>query len=113
MDGSMGHQIPGGKIRKERKNGSTVHACSDFKATLHSSGSSTIKLRIKKKAQEGRGHSQNEIDSHVWIKRRIFEKFSKNLSYPRLCYVRLYFITNEGVNKVFVVENANLKRGQR
>jgi hypothetical protein len=35
------------------------------------------------------------------------------LSYPRLCYVRLYFITNEGVNKVFVVENANLKRAQR
>jgi hypothetical protein len=59
---------------------------------------------------------QNEIDSHVWAgesKRRIFENFSKNLSYPRLCYVRLYFITNEGVNKVFVVENANLKRAQR
>jgi hypothetical protein len=26
MDGSMGHQIPGGKIRKERRKGSTVHA---------------------------------------------------------------------------------------
>jgi hypothetical protein len=61
MDGYMGHQIPGGKIRKERRKGSTVHACSDFKATLHSSGSSTIKLRIKKKAQEGQGHSQIEV----------------------------------------------------
>ncbi len=57
----MGHQTLGGKIRKERRKGATVHTCSNFKATLHSSGSSTIKLRIKKKAQEGQGHSQNEV----------------------------------------------------
>jgi hypothetical protein len=46
---------------QKRKKKRLDRPCSNFKATLHSSGLSRIKFRIKKKAQEGRGCSQNKV----------------------------------------------------